>query len=301
MINISVIIVSYNAKSFLRRTLSSLFTEVSSSTLKIEVIVVDNASLDGSYLMVADEFPNVKIINNKKNLGFSKANNIGIKKSEGKFLLFLNPDIEFPQQENNVFDYMVSFMEEKKNTGAATCKVNLINGKLDDSCHRGFPTPWRSFSKFAGLSKIFFRSKLFNGYNLGWMDFDKNHEVESCAGSFMIVRKEAGEQIGWWDEDFFWYGEDLDFCFRLKEKGWKIFFVPQVYVIHYKGVSGGIKEISKDLTTANRETKILATNARFDAMKIFYDKHYKNKYPKILTWLILSLINLKRQFALQNL
>ena len=103
----------------------------------------------------------------------------------------------------------------------------------------------------------------------------------------MIVRRQAGEEVGWWDEDFFWYGEDLDFCFRLKEKGWKIYFVPNFRILHYKGVSGGIKNISKNLSTANYEIRQRAQKARFEAMKIFYKKHYQKKYPQILTLLVM--------------
>lgn len=116
----------------------------------------------------------------------------------------------------------------------------------------------------------------------------------------MLVRREAGEEVGWWDEDYFFYGEDLDFCYKLKEKGWKIYFVPTVSVLHHKGVTGGIRKESQHVTTADKETRLRATKARFDAMKIFYKKHYMDKYPEIVTWIVLQTINLKQRIALKQ-
>lgn len=297
MIDISIIIVSYNTKEFLARALNSLFDAIKGSSLTAEVIVIDNASIDQSAEMVEKEYGKVIFIKNKENLGFSKANNIGIKKAKGKYLLFLNPDTILSEK---TLERMIEFMEENQIAGAATCKVELTNGKLDDASHRGFPTPWNSFSYFSGLSKIFPKTKIFGGYNLGWENFNKTHQIDACAGAFMMVRRQAGEEIGWWDEDYFFYGEDLDFCYRLKQKGWKIFYVPTVSIFHHKSVSGGIKDISKAVTTATKETKILATNARFEAMEIFYKKHYLKKYPKIVTWLIMQAIFVKRWFGLKN-
>ncbi|MCL5439113.1 MAG: glycosyltransferase family 2 protein [Patescibacteria group bacterium] len=287
MIDLSIVIVSYNTKEFLKKCLKSI---KNNCRLNYEVIVVDNGSVDGSAEVIDKEFKNVILFQNAKNLGFSKANNIGIKKANGKYVLFLNSDTEIKQQ---TLEEIFEFMEKNKYVGVATCKVELPNGSLDDACHRGFPTPWNSFTHFSGISKIFPYSNLFNGYHLGWKNLNTIHEIDACAGAFMFTRKKAGDEIGWWDEDYFWYGEDLDFCYRLKKKGWKIYFIPSVSTLHYKGISGGIKNHSKHLSTADSETRKFATKARFDAMKIFYNKHYKNKYPKIVTWLILQGINLK--------
>ena len=118
------------------------------------------------------------------------------------------------------------------------------------------------------------------------MDLEKTHEIDALAGAFMLVRRPAGEEVKWWDEDYFFYGEDLDFCFMLKQKGWKIYYVPGVFIKHFKGVSGGIKSVSKDITTASEETKIRATKSRFNAMRIFYKKHYKSEYPGIINFLV---------------
>ena len=283
MLDLSIVIVSYNTKDFLKRCLTSILSSIEGK-LSYEIIVVDNASSDNSSEMVRKEFPHIELIANKNNVGFSKANNQGIKISENcKYVLFLNPDTIMQDQ---TIEEMIKFMDNNKDAGAATCKLVMLNGKIDDASHRGFPTPWNALCYFTGLSRIFPESRIFTGYNLGWMDMDKTHEIDALAGAFMLVRREAGEDVKWWDEDYFFYGEDIDFCYELKQKGWKIYYVPTISVTHYKGVSGGIKSVSKEITTASIETKKRATKWRFNAMRIFYNKHYKEKYPWIVNMLV---------------
>ncbi len=284
--DISIIIVNYNTKEFLKRCINSILENVSKK-IKYEIIVIDNASADDSasvILNLKSKILNLKIILNKDNVGFSKANNIGIKASEkSKYVLFLNPDTIM---QNQTIEKMIEFMDKNKEAGASTCKLVMLSGKIDDASHRGFPTPWNSFSHFSGLEKLFPKSKLFAGYSLGWMDLSKTHEIDALAGAFMLVRRIAGEEVKWWDEDYFFYGEDIDFCYMLKQKGWKIYYVPTVFVTHYKGVSGGIKKASKEISTATEETKKRATRWRFAAMRIFYGKHYRQKYPWLITFLV---------------
>ncbi len=300
MIDLSIIIVSYNTKELLKECIQSIEDTLQSHSF--EVIVVDNGSTDGS----VEEIKNfsrseillrktkIKIIENKGNLGFSRANNKGIEQSSGRYILFLNSDTVVYK---NTIDSMIEFMDHNKEIGAATCRVELPNGKLDDACHRGFPTPWNSLNHFSGVSKIFSRSKIFAGYSLGYMDLSRPHEIDALCGAFMIVRREAGEQISWWDEDYFWYGEDLDFCYRLKKKGWKIYYTPEVSILHYKGASGGLKNTSAHLTKADSETKKLAQQARFDAMRIFYNKHYKDTYPGIVSWIVNRGIDIRSRLS----
>lgn len=289
MIDLSIIIVSYNTRDILKECLESVYKNLPQK-INAEVIVVDNASTDGSLEMLKKDFPKVHLIENKENFGFSKANNIGVRGSKGRYILFLNSDtVVF----KGTIETIVKFLDSNQKAGAATCKVVLPNEKLDDASHRGFPTPWNAFCHFSGLSRIFPKERIFAGYSLGFLDLETVHKIDACAGAFMMVRREAGEQIGWWDEDFFWYGDDLDFCYRLKEKDWIVYFVPTASILHYKGVSGGIKDVSKNLTKADAKTKSLATYARFEAMKIFYTKHYKYKYPAFITWLVMLGITLK--------
>lgn len=293
MLDLSIIIVSFNTKEILRDCLRSII-EHKPQKNSFEIIVVDNASFDGSSDMVENDFPEIILIKNQENYGFSKANNIGVKKSEGEYVLFLNSDTLIKE---NVFDTMIDFMKNHVDAGAATCKVVLPGGAIDDASHRGFPTPWNAFSHFSGLSKVFPKTKIFGGYSLGWHDLSITHEIDALAGAFMFVRRIAGEKAEWWDEDFFWYGEDLDFCYRLKRNGWKIYYVPTVSILHYKGVSGGLKKSSQHLTTADSETKKRATHARFEAMRIFYKKHYQKKYPSLVTYLVNIGIFLKKNLS----
>lgn len=294
LLDLSIIIVSYNTKDILQECINSIIKNA--ENLKYEVIVVDNASSDGTAGMLKqlEQRQNIKVILNKENYGFSKANNIGIAASSGEYVLFLNPDTKVYEK---TLPGMVDFMKSYKTAGAATCFLELLDGSLDDAAHRGFPTPWRSLCYFLGLSKVFPRVAFFSGYSLSYIPLNKIHEIDACAGAFMIVRRSAGEEVGWWDEDYFWYGEDLDFCYKLKERNWRIYFVPDYKTLHYKGVSGGIKKISKHLSTASENTRKKAIEARFNAMRIFYSKHYKNKYPGFITGIVLSGINLKNIIA----
>ncbi len=291
-IKLSIIIVNFNTQIFLDKCLKS----ISESNLfhdDFEVMVVDNASKEECKLK--DHNLQIKLIKNKEKERFATVNNQGIKIAKGEYILLLNPDTVIP---SDTISFMINFMDSNPKVGIATCKVLLESGELDDASHRGMPTPWNAFCQFFGLAKLFPFSKFLNGYHLGYCQLDKTHEIDACAGAFMLVRKIAGEKINWLDENYFWYGEDLDFCFRVKQAGWKIMFVPEVQITHYKGVSGGIKKHSQQLSTADNETKLLATKARFEVMRIFYSKHYKDKYPKSLTRLILAGIRVKEYINL---
>jgi GT2 family glycosyltransferase len=297
-IDVSIIIVSYNTADITCESLQSL-EDFLPDNYTFETIVVDNASKDNSVEKIKKEFPKVHLIENKENSGFSRANNIGVKVSKGRFVLFFNSDAILRK---GTMEYLLKFMDGNEKAGACTSYVEIPTGEVDDAAHRGFPTPWRAICHFSGLAKLFPHSMFFNGYHLAWKDLKtKTHEIDALAGAFMLVRREAGEEVGWWDEDYFFYGEDIDFCYCLKEKGWKIYFIPEVSVLHYKGMSSGIKEHSKAKSKASKETKIWVTNHRFDAMKTFYKKHYQKKYPAILRWLVLQAVELKRNYTLSKL
>lgn len=292
--DLSIIILNYNTKDFLLECLQSI-KEADLGGITTEVIVVDNASDDGSTKALKNfrfSIFHFQLIENKKNLGFAAGNNVGVKKASGRYVLFLNPDTVLSKDAiKEIFD----FMEAHKDAAVATPKLELPNRQLDEASHRGFPTPWNAFCHFSGLRKIFPKSRIFSGYTLGWLLNKKEpHEVDSVSGAFFFVRREVAEEVarlparqGWWDEDYFWYGDELDFCYRLKEKGWKIFFLPQVKVLHYRGVASGIKGHTKEISTATRETRIRAARASIEAMRIFYEKHYKDKYSWIITRLVL--------------
>lgn len=293
MKDISIIIVAYNSEDTIVGCVQSIIDTVKKHSY--EIIISDNSTNSRTEEAVEKQLGDKVIyIHNKQNYGFSKGNNMGVKKAHGKYVLFLNPDAKVYEE---TIDGMIEFMEKTPDCGCSTCFMELPNGKLDDSSHRGFPTPIRAFSHFSGLSKVFPKSKLFGGYNMTYTDLTTTHEIDSLAGSFMIVPYDLGERLKWWDEDYFFYGEDIDFCYRIKKAGYKIYFVPQYKALHMKGISSGIKKVSKDVTKATSETRKFATYHRFRAMEIFYDKHYKDKYPRLLTMLVMMGINLKRKLS----
>lgn len=295
-VDLSIVVLNFNTKELLRRCLRSIASSKSAG-LAIETVVVDNASVDGSIEMVKKEFPWVKTIKNKKNLGFSAGNNIGIKQAKGEYLLLLNPDtLILPETLATMFLYM----RRSPAIGVATCRVELRNGNIDDASHRGFPTPWNAFCHFSGLGRIFPQSQFLNGYHLGYRDLNRTHEIDACTGAFMMIKRRVGDLLGWLDEDYFWYGEDLDFCYRVKLAGYKVMYVPSVKIVHWKGASSGIRGETKSLSTASLETKRKAALASTAAMRIFYRKHYQKKYPRFVTFLTLLGISLIERLRLSR-
>lgn len=298
-IDLSIITVTYKSEAEIASMIESVLQTCKKHTF--EVIISDNSPDENTGNIVRDLQKNHSCIHyfkNSENIGFSKANNKAIKKALGKYVLFLNPDVVVSEK---TIDGICDFLEKHEDVGAATCAVYLPDGKLDDSCHRGFPTPWNSFTYFSGLARIFSNSKLFSGYNLTYLDVTKAHAIDSLAGSFMMMSKNLGNSLGWWDEDFFFYGEDLDFCYRIKEAGYGVYFIPEYTAVHFKGMSSGIKDVSRKKSQATLETKKWATNQRFKAMEIFYNKHYKNKYPKFIADLVYFGISLKKKKALNSI
>lgn len=292
---LSIIIVSFNTKEIITKCIQAIVdSEKFADTF--EIIVIDNASTDGSVQYLKEKIPHIKMISLEKNIGFAAANNIGVKNSIGEYILFLNPDVII---EKDTIHTILEYIENSKTCGIVSAKLVLENGKIDDACHRGFPTPWNAFCHFSGLSKLFSKFKLFTGYSLNYLNKETIHEVDSVSGAFMMIKRKVGDTCNWWDEDYFWYGDDLDICYRVKKNGWKIIYNPSVKALHYKGISSGIKNHSKHLSNANTETKIKATNARFDVMSIFYKKHYEKIYPKLITNIVLYGISIKKMITLR--
>ncbi len=260
MADISVVIVNYNVKDYLYKCLNSIIN--SNGNLKIEIIVVDNNSTDGSIEFLQTKFNDVIFVPLNQNLGFGKANNIGIKKSVGKYILLLNPDTLI---EDNTLINLYQFMENNIEVGVSTCKILNGDGSFQESCRRGFPTPIAAFSKLFGVQKFFPNSKILGQYNLTYLDENEINEVEAVSGSFMFFRGELLKKIGGFDEDFFMYGEDLDICYRVKKLNYKIMYVPESSTIHYKGES-------------TKRSNINDIKVFFDAMQIFVKKHYSKSY-----------------------
>lgn len=282
MPKLSIIILSFNTKDYLKNLLSSIKSSLRTG-FNLETIVVDNGSSDNTVLMISKNFPEVILIKNQKNLGFAKACNQGAKQAKGKFLLFLNSDTRV---EKDTFLKMLAFLETEK-VAAATCKLLLSSGKIDPSCHRGFPTPWNAFCYFSGLEKLFPSFKAFSGYHQTWKGFTTIHEVEVISGAFFMINKKIFETLMGFDERFFMYAEDIDLCKRIKDQNYKIFYFPKTMAIHFKNRSGRKRALNiknKQLSKKNRQK---AKEHFYSTMKIFYEKHYQKKYPTIVKYLVL--------------
>ena len=284
MLDLAVVIVNYNTKALLRVCLRSLYA--SEGDFAFHVTVVDNASQDGSLDMVRTEFPQAAAIASPKNGGFAYANNLGLRRygfGQGKdpatlprYALLLNPDTELPPR---ALAEMLALMDARPELGAAGPKLVLPDGSLDKACRRAFPSPKSFIYRGIGLGKLFPHSPRFAQYNLTYLPEDEETEVDSVVGAFMLVRREAIEQVGLLDESFFMYGEDLDWAFRIKKAGWKVWYYPKVQVLHHKGAS----------SKGNPRVRV----AFYDAMRIFVRKHYREQTPLPLYWLIMAGIWLK--------
>jgi O-antigen biosynthesis protein len=279
---LSVIIVNYNVEHFLEQCLHSV--RRASKNVDVEVFVVDNNSVDGSVAMVRDKFPEVKLIANEKNTGFSYANNQAIKASAGEYVLLLNPDTVV---EEDTFEKVVKFMDQRPDAGGLG--VQMLDGKgnfLPES-KRGLPTPAVAFYKISGLSKLFPRSRTFGRYHLGFLDKDKEHEVEILSGAFMLMRRSALDKVGLLDENFFMYGEDIDLSYRLIKGGYKNYYYPGTRIIHYKGES-------------TRKSSVNYVFVFYNAMIIFARKHFSQKNAKTFSLLINFAIYLRAAAAIAS-
>jgi GT2 family glycosyltransferase/lipopolysaccharide/colanic/teichoic acid biosynthesis glycosyltransferase len=235
LIDLSVIIVNYNVKELLDQCIESIIK--ASLNIKTEIIIVDNNSYDGSAEYIRKKYsenPYIKLIESNINLGFSKANNLGVKHASGEYILILNPDT---LTQEDTLDKSLKYIKSNNDVGALTCKLILPNGKLDLACRRSFPTPSVAVYRILGLSKIFPKSKIFGKYNLTYLDENKTYEVDAIVGAFMLMKRELYEKLNGFDEDYFMYGEDLDLCYRIKKAGYKIIYYPETSIIHYKGES----------------------------------------------------------------
>ena len=228
---VSVIIVSWNARKYLMQCVASLLDQA--CPYPIEIIVVDNASSDGSADAVTNCYPNVRLIRNTENVGFAKANNIGVSVSSGRYLCFVNSDVKvLPDCINRLVDYC----EEHADVGMAGPRIIGRDGKLQRSC-RGFPNVWNMFCRALALDSLFPRSKMFTGYSLSYWPHDCLRRVDVLSGCFWLVRREALSQVGLLDETFFMYAEDMDWCRRFWAQHWPVVFVPAAEAIHYGGAS----------------------------------------------------------------
>lgn len=270
VLDLSIVIVNWNTKDLLRGCLASLYD--SDAEFSFQTAVVDNCSEDGSADMVRDEFPQVHLIQSEINGGYAYANNLGLRLLHARYYLLLNPDTVLPP---DALKRMLEFMDAHPDVGIAGPKLVMADGELDQACRRSFPTPKNSFYKLFGLSRLFPNSKLFGQYNLTYLDPDEAAQVDSVVGAFMMVRGEVVEQVGCLDERYFMYAEDLDWALRAKQAGWKVYYYPEVTVLHYKRQS-------------SQQNKDKADYEFWRAMYVFYRKHYAQDTPFWLHYLVLG-------------
>lgn len=292
VLDLSVIIVNYNVREFLEQTLRSV--QRASAGLSVEVFVVDNNSVDGSTNMVLSEFPGVHVIANERNVGFSRANNQAIRRARGRYLLILNPDTIVQE---DTFSTLIQFMEAHPDAGAVGCKILNPDGTFAPESRRAFPTPSVAFYRMIGLSRLFPRSRTFGRYNMTYLPRDEVSEVDALSGSCMLVRHAAlyypheeyrtlGDEngqpfprpetprgAGLLDEDFFMYGEDLDWCYRIQQSGWTIYYTPETQIIHYKGES-------------TKKGELRYVRLFYGAMLRFTEKHFENRYSHLFAALL---------------
>ena len=263
--DLSVIILNFNTRDHLRTCLQSVRDE--GSALEAEIIVVDNASTDGSAAMVAAEFPWVQLIRAPRNGGYAYGNNLALREARGSSLMLLNPDTRVPP---GGFAMLLERLHADRRVGIVGPKLLRPDGSMHLASRRSFPTPPVAFYRFSGLSRIFPRSSRFGRYNLTFLDPDVPVEVDSVCGACMLLRREVIDQIGLLDERFFMYGEDLDWCLRARQAGWIVRYEPATVYLHQHGA-------------ASSKRAVRTTFYFFRAMDLFYQKHYVERYHPLVT------------------
>jgi GT2 family glycosyltransferase len=271
-LDLSIIIVNYETYDLTKQTIESVIKN--DHPFEYDIYVVDNASTDESierlqeYFHTESENGLIKFILNDENMGFAHANNLAIKKTSSEYVLLLNSDTLVL---DSCLEDSINYMNEHEDVGVLGCKVVLPDNSLDKACRRSFPDFYVSFYKMTGLSSLFPKSKRFGRYNLTFLSEDETYEVDCVVGAFMLVRSKTIREVGLLDEKFFMYGEDIDWCFRIKAANWKVIYFSDAKIVHYKGASYSKKQNKK------------LTYEFYRAMYIFYNKHYKEGYPWITT------------------
>lgn len=265
---LSIVIVNYNVKHFVEQCLHSVYKALKG--IEAEVFVVDNNSVDGSVALIKEKFPQVILIDNKVNAGFSKANNQAIRMSKGKYVLLLNPDTVVQE---DTFTKTLAFMENHPDAGGLGVKMVDGKGNFLPESKRGLPTPEVAFYKIFGLSKLFPKSKRFGKYHLTYLDKNKTHQVDVLSGAFMLLRKETLDKCGLLDEDYFMYGEDIDLSYRIVLAGYKNYYLHDTTIIHYKGES-------------TKKSSINYVFVFYRAMAIFAKKHFSSGRAQLFSFII---------------
>lgn len=265
---LSIVIVNYNVRSYLEQCLHTVLEALKG--MDGEVFVVDNQSTDGSVEMVREHFPDVTLIANQENVGFSRANNQAIRSAKGEYVLLLNPDTVVGE---DVFHKVVSFMDEHPQCGGLGVKMIDGTGRFLPESKRGLPTPKVAFFKIIGLTRLFPKSRIFGRYHLGHLPENEAAPIEILSGACMLLRKKTLDEVGLLDESFFMYGEDIDLSYRITLGGYQNWYLPDARIIHYKGES-------------TKKSSVNYVFVFYNAMAIFAKKHFTSQSAGVFPWLI---------------
>jgi len=281
MTELSICILTLNSVEYIRKCLKSI--QQFPPDGGYEILVADNGSNDGTVTMLQDEYPAVKIILNKENLGFTKPNNQMLRQAKGNFLLLLNPDTLLTE---DCFNPQLDFLKANPDVGISIPKVLNADGSFQKQSRRGEATPIEVIGYFFKLGKLFPKNKPLNGYLVSWLPENEVAEVKAVSGSCMFIRRETWEQVGDFDERFFAYQEDSDYCRRARQKGWKIMYVPISHIIHYGGEGGSKAQPIKSIYQWHR------------SYFLYYRKHFAEGHFFLFNWFYYLLMAAKLALAL---
>ena len=264
---VSALIVSYNVKGLLLKCLEAFYAH---ADVPVEAVVVDNASTDGSAAAVTAEFPQAVVLAQSRNLGFGRANNVGLERCQGRFVLLLNPDVTInPQALGRMTDFLIT----RQDAAAVGPRVLFPDGRLDPDARRSFPVPSSLFYRTVGLSRLFPKSRRFGRHNMGHIPETDVHEMDAGTAACLMVRMTALDRVGFFDPRYFMFGEDIDLCYRLKLGGWKVFYLPSASAIHHKGAA-----------VRQAQTKMLYE--RYRAQWVYHMKHHADEIPAFANGLV---------------
>jgi GT2 family glycosyltransferase len=261
-VDLSVCIVNWNGIKYLPICIDSIMT--CTEGINYEIIIHDNASSDGSVALLESDYPMVRVLANNNNVGFASGNNIASKVANGRYILYLNPDTEL---RTNALEGMVRFMDQNPEYGAIGCKLENSDGTIQYTCARTFPTPFNQFCYLAMINRLFPSSKIFSSVEIEYWDHNNSRDIDCISGACLLVRKEVNDIIGGFDENIFMYGEDVDICYRIRDLGYKIYYLATERIVHYGGKSSDQIQSNNFSTILQRHSNYYFLNKTYGIVR----------------------------------